>query len=166
MRKSTLVYLYDAQSTHQATQKILLAMKKRGFGTGRWNGVGGKVHENETICEAAVREAEEEIGVKINSENLEAVAVLDFTFPHAPDWDQQVHVFFTTEWEGEPTESEEMKPEWFFVANIPYDQMWPTDPYWLLPVLSGDGVRGSFTFGENDTVAEHHVEEVERSSLK
>ena len=32
--------------------KLLLGMKKRGFGAGRWNGFGGKLHENESIEEA------------------------------------------------------------------------------------------------------------------
>lgn len=35
--------------------KLLLGMKKRGFGKGRWNGFGGKVQENETILDAAKR---------------------------------------------------------------------------------------------------------------
>ncbi len=29
--------------------RILLGMKKRGFGAGRWNGFGGKVEEGESI---------------------------------------------------------------------------------------------------------------------
>ena len=46
-------------------------MKKRGFGVGKINGVGGKVGKGETIETAAVREAHEEVGViveeKLNS---------------------------------------------------------------------------------------------------
>jgi len=38
--------------------KIILGMKKRGFGVGRWNGFGGKVEEGETIGDAAHRELE------------------------------------------------------------------------------------------------------------
>jgi len=34
---------------------ILLGFKKRGFGTGRWNGFGGKVEYGETVEEAAKR---------------------------------------------------------------------------------------------------------------
>jgi 8-oxo-dGTP pyrophosphatase MutT (NUDIX family) len=36
--------------------KALLGMKKRGFGSGFYNGFGGKVEPGETIAEAAVRE--------------------------------------------------------------------------------------------------------------
>ncbi|XP_032115703.1 7,8-dihydro-8-oxoguanine triphosphatase isoform X1 [Sapajus apella] len=36
-------------------QRVLLGMKKRGFGAGRWNGFGGKVQEGETIEEGAKR---------------------------------------------------------------------------------------------------------------
>ena len=35
--------------------KVLLGMKKRGFGKGRWNGFGGKVQEGETIEDGAIR---------------------------------------------------------------------------------------------------------------
>ncbi len=35
--------------------RILLGLKKRGFGQGRWNGFGGKVEKGETIDEAAKR---------------------------------------------------------------------------------------------------------------
>ncbi|KAI5229436.1 7,8-Dihydro-8-Oxoguanine Triphosphatase, partial [Manis pentadactyla] len=34
-------------------QRVLLSMKKRGFGAGRWNGFGGKVQDKETIKEGA-----------------------------------------------------------------------------------------------------------------
>ena len=35
--------------------RVLLGMKKRGFGEGKWNGFGGKVQSGETIEEAARR---------------------------------------------------------------------------------------------------------------
>ena len=161
MRNTTLVFLYKPDE-----HTILLAMKKRGFGKGRWNGVGGKLNEDESIQDASVREAEEEISVKIDSKNLEPVAVLDFAFEHKPDYDQQVHVFFVTTWGGKPKESEEMKPEWFSESEVPFADMWPDDIFWLPQVLEGAGIRASFTFGENDVITKQHVESVDRNSLK
>ena len=35
--------------------EILLGLKKRGFGVGKWNGFGGKVEPGETIPQAAAR---------------------------------------------------------------------------------------------------------------
>lgn len=43
--------------------EILLGMKKRGFGVGKWNGFGGKISSQETILEAAQRELKEEAGI-------------------------------------------------------------------------------------------------------
>ena len=37
--------------------RVLLGLKKRGFGEGRWNGFGGKVQLGETIEAGAVRYA-------------------------------------------------------------------------------------------------------------
>lgn len=41
MRLATLCYLLK-------DDQVLLAMKKRGFGEGKWNGPGGKVEKGET----------------------------------------------------------------------------------------------------------------------
>ena len=161
MKNTTLVFLYKP-----GEQELLLAMKKRGFGQGRWNGVGGKLNEGESIREASVREAEEEISVKIRPDDLEQVAILDFSFEKKAVWNQQVHVFFATKWEGEPVESEEMKPQWFANVDIPFAEMWSDDVIWLPEVLKGSGVRASFTFGENDMVTEQRMEQVGRASLQ
>ena len=46
--------------------RVLLGMKKRGFGMGRWNGFGGKVEAGETIEDATRREVgEENEGVRL-----------------------------------------------------------------------------------------------------
>ena len=135
-------------------QKILLAMKKRGFGAGKWNGVGGKPETDETIEQTAIRECQEEIGVV--PKNLKLVATLNFYFSKAKtDWNQQVFVYLCEEWAGEPTETEEMKPAWFSVADIPYESMWPDDRYWLPEVLKGNTVEAEFSFDENDNIVSH-----------
>lgn len=142
--------------------QVLLAMKKRGFGVGKWNGVGGKVKEGETAKQGAIRETQEEIGV--TPEVLQKVAILDFLFPDVPaekEWGQQVTVFMIDKWEGEPKESEEMAPKWFKIKDIPYDQMWSDDIYWMPKVLAGQKVKGKFIFSGEGELKEHFIEKLD-----
>jgi hypothetical protein len=65
------------------------------------------------------------------------------------EFDQQVHVFFTEKWQGDPTESEEMKPKWHLNSGLPFDQMWIDDPHWLPRVLAGEEIKAKFVFDES-----------------
>lgn len=123
--------------------RILLAMKKRGFGAGKWNGVGGKLEAGETVEEAAKREAFEEIGVTITG--MEKFGVIDFTFQEDSD-PMEVHIFKANQFDGSPTETEEMKPEWFDVEKIPFADMWPDDEYWIPLLLQDKKFKGRFLF--------------------
>ena len=93
MKNTTHIFLVKKEG--DKIVEICFAMKKRGFGVGRWNAVGGKVMEGESIEEGALREAQEEIGVL--AKNLSKVAEHSFTFPHKPDWNQTVHTFVSIE---------------------------------------------------------------------
>ena len=134
--------------------EILLAMKKRGFGEGLWNGSGGKVHDNETIKEAALRELREEIGVMAIESDLQDAGQLDFYFRDKPEWDQTAHIFRIENWNGDPVETEEMKPHWFKFADIPYDQMWVDDKYWVPKFLAGEKINGTFHFDSTGKIME------------
>ncbi len=162
MKNTTLVFLIKKDQKENNITEILLAMKKRGFGVGRWNGVGGKQAENESIEDAAVRETKEEIEVDLSAAELPnlKVAELIFTFPNNPTWDQLVHVYFSDKWQGEPAESEEMAPKWFLISNIPFSDMWPDDIFWLPLVMEGKFVKASFSFGEGDIILNKNIEVV------
>ncbi|MES2006514.1 MAG: 8-oxo-dGTP diphosphatase [Patescibacteria group bacterium] len=141
----------------QKEGRVLLGMKKQGFGAGRWNGFGGKVEEGETIEAAAVRETMEESGITVIS--FDKVAVIEFEFYNIPRV-HEVHAFLVTEFTGEPIESDEMKPQWFGVKEVPYDSMWPDDKHWLPHLLEGKKLRGRFKLGEGDAIVEHHLQEI------
>lgn len=129
--------------------KILLGMKKRGFGAGRWNGFGGKVAENEHIDEAAIRELKEETG--ITARDVEKRGVIDFTFKDDP-LAIEMHIFAVNAFDGEPTETEEMAPKWFHVSDIPFTEMWPDDKYWLPLFLEGKSFQARFSFDGYDKI--------------
>jgi mutator protein MutT len=154
MKNTTLLFLVKKNVNKEITD-ICLAMKKRGFGVGRYNGVGGKVEGEETIEEAVKREANEEIGVIVG--DVTKCAELTFTFPHKEDWNQLVHVYLSSEWSGDIVETEEMNPTWFSVNTIPYDTMWPDDIFWLPKVLKGEQVRAKFSFAEGDVIVSQEV---------
>lgn len=63
--------------------RLLLGMKKRGFGAGRWNGFGGKVQEGESIEEAARREMKEEADIEVDM--LDKRGLIEFEFESDPD---------------------------------------------------------------------------------
>lgn len=154
LRLVTLGYLIDSNNGN-----VLIAMKKRGFGVGRWNGVGGKLKEGENIREAMIRETEEEIGVTPTVFEERGVIKFYFDGDHE-DWNQEVHVFVITSWEGTPKESEEMKPRWFAKKDLPLDEMWADDKYWLMDLLDGKKINAAFLFGEGDKVLESRVEKI------
>tara|TARA_B100000745_G_scaffold119718_1_gene77415 strand:- start:8496 stop:8972 length:477 start_codon:yes stop_codon:yes gene_type:complete len=124
-------------------ERVLLGMKKRGFGEGRWNGFGGKVEEGETLEVALCREFEEE--VCIVPQSYEEIGLLKFTFDSVPDI-LEVHIFKIDEFSGEPFETEEMRPKWFTHSEIPFSDMWSDDVYWFPYLLESKKFEGHFHF--------------------
>ena len=131
--------------------KILLAMKKRGFGEGKWNGYGGKVQEKESLKSAAVREIAEESCLDVEENNLEQVGRINFYF--GGKLEVEGNVFTANVWRGEPKETEEMSPQWFSCDNLPFDAMWAADREWIPLVLSGEKIKAEIHFdASGDTV--------------
>ncbi len=142
---------------HQHPQ-LLLGMKKRGFGAGRWNGFGGKVEPGESIEQGAKREIKEEINIEVK--DLTKLGIIEFEFKGNPEI-LQVHIFKSNQFSGKPSESEEMKPQWFQVDEIPFNQMWSDDIYWLPLFLKGKKFKGKFLFDDNDNILEKEIKEVQ-----
>jgi mutator protein MutT len=149
MKKVTILFLLRGD-------EILLAMKKRGFGAGKWNGCGGKVEAGETVQQAAIREAQEEIGVTPRNPRL--VGTLEFRMSHDSSFGHHAHIYVATAWDGEPYETEEMRPQWFHRDAIPYAQMWADDIEWLPLLLAGKRFRGAITIGPDGQVVQSVVQ--------
>ena len=151
LRQATVILLMRGD-------EVLLAMKKRGFGVGKWNGVGGKQDLGENIVDTAIRESREEI--KVIPLEPRKIAILSYHFPSQLNWGQQVHIFTATKWQGEPEETEEMKPMWFNIKDIPYGEMWVDDAVWMPKAFAGALLKGSFMF-EGEKMEEFYINEVQ-----
>ncbi|KAF9226404.1 hypothetical protein BS17DRAFT_682027, partial [Gyrodon lividus] len=154
--------------------KLLLGMKKRGFGVGLYNGFGGKVEPGETPAQAAARELQEESGIDAPLEY--AGNLLFLTEGNELAFD--IKIYSAREHTGTPIETDEMCPEWFSLSedslysrapgvstdapsstsltdsaastlpHIPYDKMWADDTYWLPHLVRGQKFVGRADFGE------------------
>lgn len=70
---ATLVFVENTEG------KVLLGVKARKIGAGCWNGYGGGIEPNETPEQSALRELDEESGIKGDPSQLENVESLSST---------------------------------------------------------------------------------------
>lgn len=149
--------------------EVLLGMKLRGFGEGKWNGFGGKVEPGETVDAAAARELHEECGVRAG--RLDRRGAIWFDWPDEErDGDGahamvrqgiEVHVYTGTDFSGEPAETEEMRPRWFAEEDIPFGSMWPDDRLWFPLLLGTDkSFVAYFLFSGTEEFLAHSVRPV------
>ena len=124
-------------------ERILLGMKKRGFGSGLWNGFGGKVEPGESIPAAAVRELQEEAG--LTAHTCAPLGRLEFVYEGMSEI-YVVTVFRVDEYTGTVQESEEMRPAWFSLTALPFSAMWPSDQAWFPYLLARQSFIGRVTF--------------------
>ena len=184
----TLIFVQDL-----AKSKILLGLKKRGFGINKWNGLGGKVEPNETIYQGALRsvlsfqpsfytldllitlqvfffllrEATEESGLLIKS--LNKIGFIQFQFESKVDEEVlDVHVFTCRDFEGVPRECDEIRPDWFDMnaSSIPFDSMWKDDRLWFSYLLKDQPFHAYFLFGDDEeTIIDYVLEACELEQL-
>ncbi|KIJ61438.1 hypothetical protein HYDPIDRAFT_69630, partial [Hydnomerulius pinastri MD-312] len=140
--------------------KLLLGYKKRGFGVDMYNGFGGKVEPGETPAQAAARELKEESGIDAPLEHAGTLLFLAV----GSEWAFHIEVYSARSYTGTPTETDEMRPEWFSLSEasvkgvpsppsessssstnlppIPYSEMWADDIYWLPYLVRGQKFAG------------------------
>jgi len=138
-------------------ERVLLGMKKKGFGSGLYNGFGGKVEEGESIEEAAVREVTEE--ALVVPLHMQKLGIMEFAFESSPEI-LEVHIFKSSSYKGEVGESEEMTPSWFHYAEIPFEKMWKDDRFWFPLLLDNKKFRGSVLFSTQHDIVHHELREV------
>jgi 8-oxo-dGTP diphosphatase/2-hydroxy-dATP diphosphatase len=125
--------------------RVLLGLKKRGFGQGKWNGFGGKIEAGESALGAAQREMREEAGVTMADPVRLGTVLYRYD---GMDKVLRVAVFRAAAIAGgeQPRESEEMRPQWFPLDKVPFEQMWADDKHWYDLLIAGEPFDASFHF--------------------
>lgn len=112
--------------------KILLAQRPMGKDmAGLWEFPGGKVHEDETPEEALVREAQEELGIRIQPSHLYP---LTFASHDYPDFHLFMPLYTCRVWQGKAEALENQAIEWVDVNELTTYDMPPADAP-LIPAL-------------------------------
>lgn len=132
--------------------QLLLILKKRGLGHGKFNAPGGRIEPGETPEQAAVRETQEEVG--LTPLRLHGAGRLDFAFTDG--YSLRCHVFTADACEGTLSETDEAAPFWCAEDEIPYGRMWADDRLWIPLMLQGRPFTGQFVF-DGDLMLWHQL---------
>ncbi|XP_077287818.1 oxidized purine nucleoside triphosphate hydrolase-like [Arctopsyche grandis] len=164
-RLYTLVFVFSEDVDGEG-ERLLLGMKKRGFGAGRWNGFGGKVEAGESARRGAARELLEESCVPVDEARLQLAGRLEFEFVGEPELMLvEVFVVRSRETDAAPAETEEMAPAWFPLTSLPFDRMWPDDKYWFPYLLAHRPFFGSFCFEGHDCILHYDLRDCHPGEL-
>lgn len=118
---------------------VLLHLRRHtGYRDGHWALPAGHVDPGESVVDAAVREAREEVGVDVT--DLRPLTAMHRFDPGAPAVEQRVDVFFeATSWSGTPSIREPDKAadlRWFPLAALPSPVV-PHEGFVLRALASG-----------------------------
>jgi 8-oxo-dGTP pyrophosphatase MutT (NUDIX family) len=107
-----------------APQVLLQLRSGTGYRDGHWAcAAAGHVEAGESVVEAAVREAREEVGVRIAPADLVPLCAMHRTHANGRPIDERVDFFFTcTRFEGSPERLEQHKSaglRWFDLSSLP-----------------------------------------------
>ena len=97
---------------------LLLRRFNTGYEDGKYSVIAGHLDGDEEVKAAAIREAQEEVGIEISPLDLQVVGVM-----HRKSTDERVDFFLaTTSWSGEITNQEADKCDqlaWFDLDELP-----------------------------------------------
>lgn len=145
--------------------KLLMGLRKEvsnDLGVGLVSNYGGKRGDSEEIAEetdseAFDRELYEEALLTVKKKR--DMGRVRFIFPHRPTWSQDVRIFLVEEWEGEPQETDSMRPMWFDIENFPSSlspyEYWEDNPYWMSAIMNGVPVNAVFLYGPDGNIKEY-----------
>ncbi|KAG9128063.1 hypothetical protein FRC07_005650 [Ceratobasidium sp. 392] len=109
--------------------KVLLGLKKEGFGAGNYNPFAGPINDDEDGSAAAQRDLLEQTGLQ--ADNVQFKGIIRVVLPELGGRSLHCSMYKVTKWKGELKETETMIPEWFTPEQIPYAKMFDDDIHWM-----------------------------------
>lgn len=125
----------------RGSEVLLQQRQGTGYMDGHWSfSAAGHVERDESVYAAAVREAHEELGVRIKETDLEPICTIHRRHSER-DGGQRVDFFFATSaWQGEPTVREPERSgglRWSELSALP-EPLVPVDSIALEMLRSGE----------------------------
>ena len=130
---------------------VLLQLREgTGFMDGHWAAAAaGHVEADESVFDAIIREAREELGIEVAPADLTAVTALQRTQGNHQAIDERVDFFFECRtWKGEPELQEPEKAAdlgWFSLNALPHPVV-PHEKY-VLDLIEGGNPPAIVSFG-------------------
>ena len=126
------------------SRRVLLQKRPAGkLWAGMLNGPGGKVNSGEEAADAIVREVLEETGLRIIDPEPRGSLVLHI--PSPKQFKLSVDIFIATTFQGDALEREGTL-SWYDRDQLPFEDMWADQRYWLTAVLDGLSVDGKVCY--------------------
>lgn len=151
MKLATLCYVID--KANNSTLMIYRNKKQNDYHEGKWNGLGGKFEPGESPEECALREIEEESGLKVTE-----IAMKGFiTFPQfdgIDDW--YVFVFTAHKFTGELIDSPEGRLEWIPNDKLTEINLWDGDKIFIPWLFKEQFFSAKFNY-RNGAFVSHEV---------
>lgn len=143
-------YVICCRDSGSGTEVLLQLRRNTGYMDGHWAcAAAGHVEAGESVLDAAVREAAEELGVTISPADLHPLTTMHRTHSNGRPVDERVDFFFTCRtWRGSPRTMEPEKSsglDWYPLTALPE----PVVPHELavLRALRAAAVPPILTYG-------------------
>lgn len=118
---------------------------------GKWNGLGGKLEKDESPLEAALREVEEESGLKLASDQIRSLGVLQF--PNFKSHKNEDWVVFVFTGEVNPDQSQNLirtsqegDLHWIPIQDLSALNLWPGDRHFIPYVMKSKPFVGTIWY--------------------
>jgi 8-oxo-dGTP diphosphatase len=141
MKIATLCYVLDKDK--KSTLMIHRVKKQNDYHKGKWNGLGGKFEPGETPEECALREIEEESGLKVKSIKMKGFITFPL-FDEKDDW--YVFLFTADKFEGKLIDSPEGNLKWIPNEKLTEINLWAGDKIFIPWLFSDKFFSAKFNY--------------------